>query len=376
MSQQTSRFARLHPSITLLRFGLVIAMALMNLAMGAVSISEFVASNSSGLRDEDGDASDWIELFNDGTTPVDLAGWSLTDDSDVPAKWVLPAVTIEPQGFLIVFASAKNRAIPGAALHANFKLAADGGYLGLFQPGGALAYHYQPYPAQYEDKPYGIQQSVVTTTLISSNASLRYRVPTASSSSNAVWTARTYNHNSWAIGNNGVGFESTVPQWMFKTYFSGQSIPNLTQAEAVVSTQSLQSSVQQVNHPVVNFDNTSSAGHFTPENAPSFLVGSDLEQYVVEATGLLTIPTAGTWTFCVSSDDGCSLQIRPVGGSYTTVLSFTGLRGMSDSLGTYNFATAGQYEIRAIIFENGGGSGGEVSAKLSAVLRGAIKVKC
>ena len=110
-----------------------------------------------------------------------------------------------------------------------------------------------------------------------------------------------------------------------------------------------------------------SAGHYTPENAPSWLASGDVENYVVEGTGTITVPTAGVWTFCIGSDDGCSLQIRPVGGSYTTVASFAGLRGMADSIGTYNFPTAGVYEIRAIVFENGGGSGGEVSARLGSV---------
>ena len=37
-------------------------------------ITEFVASNDTGLQDENGDRSDWIELFNDGDTALDLAG--------------------------------------------------------------------------------------------------------------------------------------------------------------------------------------------------------------------------------------------------------------------------------------------------------------
>src|SRR5437867_128429 len=41
-------------------------------AADRVIISEFVASNSNGLRDEDGDYADWIELFNAGTNTVDL----------------------------------------------------------------------------------------------------------------------------------------------------------------------------------------------------------------------------------------------------------------------------------------------------------------
>ncbi|MCW5556824.1 MAG: hypothetical protein KIT22_03145, partial [Verrucomicrobiae bacterium] len=35
-------------------------------------ISEFLASNRDGLRDEDGEASDWIEIRNPDATPVSL----------------------------------------------------------------------------------------------------------------------------------------------------------------------------------------------------------------------------------------------------------------------------------------------------------------
>src|SRR5215217_7930411 len=70
-----------------------------------VIITEFVASNQNGLVDENGDNSDWIELFNDGTAPVDLAGWHLTDDALEPGKWTFPSTTIEPRGFIVVFAS-------------------------------------------------------------------------------------------------------------------------------------------------------------------------------------------------------------------------------------------------------------------------------
>jgi hypothetical protein len=37
-------------------------------AKGEVLISEFLASNSSVLQDEDGKFSDWIEIHNTGTT--------------------------------------------------------------------------------------------------------------------------------------------------------------------------------------------------------------------------------------------------------------------------------------------------------------------
>ena len=100
-------------------------------AVDGVVISEFVAANVNGLTDEDGANADWIEIFNADTTPVNLAGWHLTDDSGDLTKWTFPAVTLEPKGFMVIFASSKNRAVAGQVLHTNFKLNSGGGYLGL-----------------------------------------------------------------------------------------------------------------------------------------------------------------------------------------------------------------------------------------------------
>jgi hypothetical protein len=332
-------------------------------AIDPVFISEFLTSNDAGLVDEDGEHADWMEIYNSGTTTVNLAGWRLTDDSSDLSKWVFPAVDLAPKGFLLVFASNKDRANPGAPLHTNFKLSQDGGYLALVKSDGSIAHEYNPYPAQYTDKPFGLSQTVTTQSFVGPSAALKYLVPTTAVPDDATWTARLFNDATWTAGSNGVGFESTVSGFALKTYFSNQGVGSLAQAEAVIVTPSLQTSVQSVNHPVVNFDNSASPGHYTPENNPPALSSGDKDNYVVEATGTITVPTAGLWTFCVSSDDGCSLQIRPIGGSYTTVLSFPGLRGIGDTLGTYNFPVAGDYEIRAIVFENGGGSGGEVSAR-------------
>ncbi|HET6407095.1 MAG TPA: chitobiase/beta-hexosaminidase C-terminal domain-containing protein, partial [Chthoniobacteraceae bacterium] len=336
-------------------------------AFDPVFISEFLASNETGLVDEDGDRSDWIEIYNSSSTTVNLAGWRLTDDAGGLNKWVLPPVDLAPKGFLVVFASDKDRAIAGAPLHTNFKLSSVGGYLALVRPNGAIAHEYNLYPGQYPDKPYGYQQTVSTIQLVGPSAPLKVFVPTGTTPDNATWTARTFADGSWTSGANGVGFETTVPSWALRTVFSNQTIPSLSQAESVLVTPSLQISSESLNHPVVNFDNSVSPGHYSPENTPPALNTGDRDQYVVEAVGTITVPSAGAWTFCVSSDDGCSLQIRPVGGSYTTVLSYTGLRGMGDSIGTYNIPSAGDYEIRAIVFENGGGSGGEVSARFGSV---------
>ena len=65
-----------------------------NQGLDDVVINEFVAMNTSDFVDEDGAASDWIELRNRGNTDVLLDGWYLTDDASEPRKWGFPAVVL------------------------------------------------------------------------------------------------------------------------------------------------------------------------------------------------------------------------------------------------------------------------------------------
>jgi hypothetical protein len=120
-------------------------------------ISEFMAINSTVLQDEDGDYSDWIEIYNPGTDTVDLLAWSLTDRIYESNKWVFPQILLPPDSYLIVFASGKDRRNPANNLHTNFKLSGSGEYLGLYKPGGlTVSYSFSPeFPEQYEDISYG-----------------------------------------------------------------------------------------------------------------------------------------------------------------------------------------------------------------------------
>ena len=97
-----------------------------------IVINEFLASNLNGLVDEDNQVADWIELHNATDSPQSLSGWSLTDDPDLPARWQLPEVTIPARGYLVVFASGKDRSVAGSELHTNFKLSRVGEFIGLF----------------------------------------------------------------------------------------------------------------------------------------------------------------------------------------------------------------------------------------------------
>jgi hypothetical protein len=131
--------------------------ALSPLASGAVVISEFMASNDRTITDEDGDDEDWLELHNDGPAAVDITGWFLTDDSADLTQWQLPARTLPAGGYLLVFASNKDRAPVAGELHANFKLSAGGEYLALVAADGTTVVDdYAPeYPQQFTDVGFG-----------------------------------------------------------------------------------------------------------------------------------------------------------------------------------------------------------------------------
>ncbi len=135
---------------------------------GDIIINEFLSSNIStnGLHDEDGKLQDWIELYNRGTNVVNLLGWSLTDDPNVPNLWTFPAVTISPGEYRVVFASGKNRQpTNGDPLHTSFTLGASGQYLGLFnanQPQEVATCFTPAYPAQQANISYGLYGTIFT----------------------------------------------------------------------------------------------------------------------------------------------------------------------------------------------------------------------
>src|SRR5260221_7235533 len=94
-----------------------------------VFITEFMAANTRTLADQDRQFHDWLELYNAGTNAVNLEGWYLTDNSANLTKWKFPAANLAARGFMVLFASEKNRRVAGAELHTNFKLRRGGGYL-------------------------------------------------------------------------------------------------------------------------------------------------------------------------------------------------------------------------------------------------------
>ena len=72
---------------------------------GGLQLNELLASNQSGLQDEQGNTSDWLELANTASQPIELTGHRLTDDLDDLEKWAFPKHRIFPGGHLLVWMS-------------------------------------------------------------------------------------------------------------------------------------------------------------------------------------------------------------------------------------------------------------------------------
>ena len=152
--------------------------------------------------------SDWIEIYNPDPAPVSLAHYALTDDWEDPTKWVFPEVTLPGQGFLVVFASGKDRRDPAAELHTNFKLGREGEYLALIRPDGQTpASEFSPaYPRQLADLGYGLTMQTEVVRWVPAGATGRFLAPSSDALGRA-WTATGFDDTAWDVVTLGVGYD-------------------------------------------------------------------------------------------------------------------------------------------------------------------------
>ena len=138
--------------------GAVLLLAILGLSVkgtkAPVYINEIMTSNGSVCQDEDGDYSDWIELYNAGEESVSLEGFGLSDRKDQPGLWKFPDISMEPHSYLVIFASGKDRAKEGRELHTNFKLSSRGEGIYLSDDNGRLLSEVQVEEGRF-DRSYG-----------------------------------------------------------------------------------------------------------------------------------------------------------------------------------------------------------------------------
>ena len=192
-------------------------------------ITEFLANNYSTVLDGDGNASDWIEVYNAGDQPLDLEGWYLTDDAGDLRKWAFPSVELPAEEFLVVFATGQaisDYVDTGGFLHTNFRLSNDGEYLGLIEPDGrTVAAEFAPtYPPQSTDISYGRDNGRITQVLIDSDSSLSAFVPT-DETLGFDWTSIGFDESDWIQGTYGIGFEQLESGSTYRDDFNFQLAP-------------------------------------------------------------------------------------------------------------------------------------------------------
>ena len=182
-------------------------------------INEFMAVNTSEpplaageLLDEDGSSCDWIEIYNSTPTAVNIEGWYLTDDADNLKKWRFAALEIGPRGFLVLFASGKDRDDPDGQLHTDFKISGQAGFLALVMPDGkTMAQAYQ-YPQQFSDVSYGLAQESSSTSatrvLVPEYVDAKALIP-QDGSLELSWIEPDFEDADWLKGKTGVGYEAS-----------------------------------------------------------------------------------------------------------------------------------------------------------------------
>ncbi|HTN76182.1 MAG TPA: lamin tail domain-containing protein, partial [Pirellulaceae bacterium] len=178
-----------------------------------VIITEFMADNGGSVKDSFGDNSDWIEIYNRGDAAQNMSGWYLTDNASALTKWQFPAVTLQPQQSILVWATSRNLTTPAGELHTNFGLSKGGEFLGLVRPDGTtLVTQFAPkFPAQYTDVSYGQPTTQITEQLVSHASPTKVLVPT-NGSLGTTWTAKNFVPDaSWTAGaSQGVGYDTDV----------------------------------------------------------------------------------------------------------------------------------------------------------------------
>ena len=118
--------------LSLIAFALLLLVVPGSQAQGpTVVINEIQPRNSTTIADGDGDFSDWIELRNLTSAPINLAGWQIADAGASFSLPIGPQSVIPANGFLLIWASDKgdptDPGFPGPAgeIHTNFRLSSS-----------------------------------------------------------------------------------------------------------------------------------------------------------------------------------------------------------------------------------------------------------
>jgi hypothetical protein len=124
-----------------------------------IVVNEIVSRFGTFLKDDKGNYTDWIELYNLNSTPVDVGGLYITDHLSAMDFFRIPTgspaeTTIAAHGYLILYADARPDLGPR---HLDIQLASGGEEIGLSQKIGTeiIVLDAWSFPALETDQAYG-----------------------------------------------------------------------------------------------------------------------------------------------------------------------------------------------------------------------------
>ena len=122
---------------------------------GKLYITSILAKNDTLLADNNGEYSDYIEIYNGYSYQINLKNYHLSDNEYETDKWTFPDIDINPKEHLIIYATGLDTCdIESRICHTNFKLNSTGETLTLTDPSGNIINKFT-YSTQYSDVLYG-----------------------------------------------------------------------------------------------------------------------------------------------------------------------------------------------------------------------------
>jgi hypothetical protein len=146
--------------------------------------------------------------------------------------------------------------------------------------------------------------------------------------------------------------------WLIDTYMNGSSITSLSTADSLIASTSPIASGNIDLGDFLGFNSGEGTGHFSINNPVAGITqASATDNYAVQGTGLLVVPSTGYYTFGLNTDDGARLRIDGM-----DIIIDDGIHPPLDSAYVTVSLTEGLHAIEWTWFNHGGGAEAEIFA--------------